>query len=86
MNVQDPATWPKRPDLFYRRISHAHPIAHAFYGNRSKSICNGISLDDRSRNVYPTESYSRLCSNCIGALKTLGWMPRAEVVEETESR
>jgi hypothetical protein len=82
MKLSDPATWPKYTHLFYRKISSAHPTAHAFYANSSTSLCNGISRDP-TRNVPPTAGYCRLCSHCIGDLRAWGYLSRSEVVEET---
>jgi hypothetical protein len=82
MNVHDPATWPKGPDLSYRKASSAHRIAHAFYKSSSRSFCNGISRD-LGKNVVPTKGYALLCANCIVALRSWGYLSRSEVVEET---
>ena len=81
MNVHDPATWPKHARLSYRRISQAHPTAHAFYDG-AKSLCNAMSLvPGGSQGVIPTEGYTRLCSNCIKDLRAWGYLSRSEVVE-----
>ena len=79
MNVRDPATWPKGTNLFYRRISHEHPTAHAFELNRS--FCGTISLAPDQGSI-PTKFYTRLCAKCIKALRTRGFMHRSEAVEE----
>ena len=81
MNVRDPATWPQHLDLSYRRLSHAHPTAHAF-DRGIMSLCNQVTVLPGS-GVIPTDGYTRLCSNCIGALKSWGYLSRSEVVEET---
>lgn len=79
MNVRDPDTWPKHPSLSYRRLSHAHYTAHAFRGGMM-AVCNGASIPP-GRGAIPTKFYTRLCSNCIGALKTWGYLSRSEKVE-----
>ena len=79
MNVHDPATWPKHARLSYRRISQAHPTAHAFHDG-AKSLCNAISVVP-DRGVMPTRFYTRLCSNCIKSLRAWGYLSRSEVVE-----
>ena len=78
MDAHDPATWPKAPDLSYQRLSHAHPTAHAF--DRNRSLCGQLSLAP-GQGAIPTKFYTRLCSNCIGALKSWGYLSRSEVVE-----
>ena len=85
MNIRDPATWPKRDGLTYRfnqnrRLSQAPPTAHAFYKS-STSLCNRLLLDP-TRSSVPTKGYTRLCSNCTGGLRSLGYLSRSEVVEE----
>lgn len=77
MNVRDPATWPKAPDLSYRRRSHAHPIAHAFF--RNHALCGQGSLAP-GQGAIPTRDYTRLCSKCIVALRFWGYLSRSEVV------
>ena len=84
MKVNDPDTWPQRPGLFYRQ-HRGHPgrsvTSHAFMGARTTAVCNRISLDGSTDRV-PTKGSSHLCKSCIGAMMTLGWMRRSEVVEE----
>ena len=82
MNVRDPATWPKKPALYYLRISERHPTVHAFDNSRV-SLCNAVVLERKGRGAVPTEGYTRLCSNCIGALKSWGYLSRSEVVDYT---
>ena len=81
MNLSDPATWPKHPDLSYWRISRAHPIAHAVYGEQAETLCSAVLPGPETR-VAPTGGYTRLCLSCIQALKAWGYLPRSEVVEE----
>ena len=84
MKLNDPETWPQRPDLFYRQHrarAGRDPISHAFVGKRYSSLCNHVSLD-ASRDQVPTKGLARVCQNCLGAMISLGWMPRSEIVEE----
>ena len=82
MKLSDPATWPKHPGLTYWRLSHAHPTAHAFHGDAGSCLCGSGVVLARDKCVIPTEGYTRLCSRCIGALGSWGYMSRSEVVEE----
>jgi hypothetical protein len=79
MNARDPDSWPKGPNLFYRRISHAHPTAHAF--ERNRSFCGTISLAP-NEGAIPTLFYTRLCSKCIKALRSWRYLSPSEPVEQ----
>ena len=83
MNVHDPDSWPKNPSLYYRRISHAHPTAHAFVKHVGLSavlsFCGTVSLAP-DEGAIPTKFYTWLCSKCIGALRAQGYLSRSEAV------
>ena len=80
MKVDDPSTWPQGPNLRYRRISHEHPTTHAFAFDSNTSLCGSINLAPGAGSI-PLKTYSRLCSHCIGSLRSWGYLSRSEVVE-----
>ena len=83
MNIHDPATWPKHPEITYWRISRDHPIAHAVYNTQAKAVCSAVLGGPETR-VMPTKGYTRLCARCIGGLRSWGYLSRSEAINDRQ--